>query len=157
MIFNRANKIVKGNCMIKDVPIESVKTFKYLGFTINAKNCSFLPTVNDLSTRANRAIFVLNNKIKLSKLPIKLALKVFNSQIVPILLYGCEVWGPYMNLDFNQWDKTKCEQVQTQFVKRLLGCNIHTSNAMILRDVGCRPLLVTILERALLYYKTIMI
>ena len=64
MIFNRGNKLMKGNCMIGNEYIESVKTVKYLGFWINSKNCSFLPTVDDLSTRANRAIFALNNKIK---------------------------------------------------------------------------------------------
>ena len=74
-------------------------------------------TIDDLSIRTNRAIFALNNKIKLSKLSVKLALKLFNNQIVPILLYGAEVWGPNQNFDFEKWDKVKTEQVHSQFLK----------------------------------------
>ena len=84
----------------------------------------------DLSLKANRTIFALNNKIKISKLPRRLALKLFNSQITPILLYGSEVWGPYMNYDYLSWELSKIERVQTQFLKRMLGCNIQTSNIM---------------------------
>ena len=86
MVFNRGNKLIKTDIRLNNAALENVKTFKYLGFSISAKNCSFLPTIENLSTRANRAIFALNNRIKISKLPIKLAVKVFNSQIVPILL-----------------------------------------------------------------------
>ena len=101
MIFNRGNKLIKSEFYINNKLIENVKTFKYLGFTISAKNCSFTPAIEDLSIKANRAIFSLNNKIKLSKLPTRLALKIFQSQISPILLYGCEVWGPYMDYDLS--------------------------------------------------------
>ena len=109
MIFNRGNKLLKGNIHINNVPLEDVKSFKYLGFTISAKNCSFSKTLDDLSIKANRAIFALNNKFKISKLPIRLALKIFQAQIIPILLYGSEVWAPYENFDFINWDKTKIE------------------------------------------------
>ena len=73
----------------------------YSGFAISAKNCQFQSTIDDLSIKANRAIFAQRNKIKFSKLPTKLAIKNFNSQIVPILLYGLEIWGPYMGLSFD--------------------------------------------------------
>ena len=48
---------------------------KYLGFTISAKNYSFLPTIEDLSLKAERAIYALNTKVKLSKIPTRLAKK----------------------------------------------------------------------------------
>ena len=132
-----------------------MKSFKYLGFTISATNCSFLRTIEDLSTRANRAIYALNNKIKISKIPVKLALKIFNSQIMPILLYGSELWGPYLDYDFKELDKTKNEQVQTQFLKRLLGCNVQTSNIMVRGEVGIRPLLVEVIKRVISYHSKI--
>lgn len=155
MIFNRGNKLIKTIFTLKNEPLENVKTFKYLGFTISAKNCSFTPTSEDLSTRANRAIYALNNKIKISKLPVRLAKKIFDSQIAPILLYGAEVWGPYLDYDFKEWDGTKIEQVQTQFLKRVLGCNIQTSNIMSRGEVGARPLLVEIIKRVILYHNKI--
>ena len=103
MIFNRGNQIIKVGFNVDGAKIENVKTFTYLGFTISAKNCSFQSVMDDLSVKANRAIFALKNKVKLSRLPVKLAVKIFKRQIVPILLYGSEMWGPYMNFDYSKW------------------------------------------------------
>ena len=155
MIFNRGNKIIKRDLKYKDVVLENVKQFKYLGFSISAKNCSFSPTIDDLSLRANRAVFALNNKFKISKLPKKLAIKIFNSLITPILLYGSEVWGPFMNYNYLSWESSKIERVQTQFLKRLLGCNIQTSNIMARGEVGIRPLLLNVIKRVVGYTNSI--
>ena len=151
MIFNRGNKLIKSDFHINNTLIENVKTFKYLGLTISAKNCSFNPTIEDLSTRANRAIAALNNKVKISKLPPRLAIKIFYSQIVPILLYGSEVWGPYIDNDYTSWDKNRIERVHSQYLKRVLGCNYHTSNIMTRGEVGVRPLIVQVLKRVIRY------
>ena len=151
MIFNRGNKLIQSDIKINNILLENVKTFKYLGLSISAKNCSFSPSIDDLSMRANRAIYALNNKIKLSKLPTKLALKLFNAQIKPILLYGSEVWGPYMDYDYSEWEKKKIEQVHTQYVKRILGCSIQTSNHMIRGEVGNRSLLLDVIKRVIFY------
>ena len=153
MVFNRGNKIIKSDFKVGATPIENVKTFTYLGFAISAKNCQFQTTIDDLSMKANRAIFALRNKIKISKLPTKLALKIFNSQIVPILLYGSEIWGPYMEFSFDTWDKTKIERTQTKFLKQTLGCNTQTSNNMIRADIGSRPLINQVINRYISYVK----
>ena len=131
MEFNRGNKLCKTRIYLKNKLIECVKEFKYLGFYISAKNCTFLKTISDLKTKANRAIFALNNKIKLSKLPTKLAIKIFNAQIKPILLYGSEVWAPYHNYNYDTWDTCETEKCHTQFLKRILGWDVFSPNLMI--------------------------
>ena len=155
MTFNRGNRLIKTKILSNNTPLDDVKTMKYLGFTISANQCSFTPTIEDLSTKANRAIFALNNTIKLSRLPTKLALKLFYAQISPILLYGSEVWGPYINQNYTDWDTNKVERVHTQYLKRILGCNYHTSNNMTRGEVGSRPLLVDIIKRVVNYTKNI--
>ena len=155
MVFNRGNKLINANLFCNTALLENVKTFKYLGISISAKNCSFQPTIDDLSTKANRAIFALNNKIKISLIPPKLALKIFNAQIVPILLYGSEVWGPYMNYGYDNWDKTKIERTQSLFLKRLLGLSHSTTNNMVRGEVGARPLIVQIIGRVISYINNI--
>ena len=109
LVFNRGNKLLKANIHINNVLSENGKSFKYLGFSISAKNCSFSKTLEYLSMKAKRAIFFMNNKFKLLKLPTRLALKIFQSQITPILLYESEVWGAYEDFDFPNWNKTKIE------------------------------------------------
>ena len=126
---------------------------KYLGFTISAKNCNFSCTLTDLKTKANRAIFALNNKIKLSRLPTNLALKIFNSQIKPILLYGAEVWAPYSLYDYDNWDSSQIEKWHTQFLKRSMGCDIHSPNLMIRGELGINPLLTDIICRSISFLK----
>ena len=69
LVFNRGNKLLKANIHLNNVLLENVKSFKYLRFSISAKNCSFSKPLEDLSMKANRAIFSINNKFKLSKLP----------------------------------------------------------------------------------------
>ena len=51
--------------------------------------------------------------------------------------------------------KIKIEQVSTQFLKRVLGCSIQTSNIMTRGEVGRRPLLVEIIKRVIMYTKSI--
>ena len=151
MVFNRGNKLCKANILMSGKVIQNVKHFKYLGFTIGAKNCNFTNMLEDLSIKARRAIFALNNKIKLSLLPTSLAIKIFATQIVPILLYGSEIWGPYSNFDLKNWEKSEIEKVHTQFLKRIMGCDIHTSNNMIRGEVGRRSLLCDVITRSVKY------
>ena len=155
MVFNRGNRLCNLNIHVKGKNIENVKSFKYLGFTIGAKNCSFTNTPIDLSIKAKRAIFALNNKIKLSFLPIRLALKIFMSQISPILLYGSEIWGPYLESEYSSWDKSETEKVFTQYLKRILGCSIQTPNLMVRSELGTRPLLCNIIRRSIFYIKSV--
>ena len=155
MVINRGNRLCNLNIKIQNEVIENVKSFKYLGFTIGAKNCYFKGTPLDLSIKAKRAIFALNNKIKLSLLPIKLALKIFMTQISPILLYGSEIWGPYMNHDYQSWENSETERVFTQFLKRALGCAIQSPNLMTRSEVGVRPLLSNIICRSVAYIQSL--
>ena len=62
--FLSSYRLIKSEFKINNVVIENVKSIKYLGFTRTAKNCSFLPTLEDLSIKANRAIYTLNTKSK---------------------------------------------------------------------------------------------
>ena len=36
--------------------------------------------------------------------------KIFETSIEPILTYGSEVWGVFLKLDFEKWDKTSTEK-----------------------------------------------
>ena len=67
MIFSKVSNIKNINFTINSKIIDITKEFKYLGITINSKNCTFIPTLSDLSSKANKAIYSL-----LSKLPFKL-------------------------------------------------------------------------------------
>ena len=65
------------------------------------------------------------------------------------------MWGPLIDLDFEGWDKSKIEQVHTEFIKRILGCNFKTSNIMSRGELGVRPLLIDITKRTISFMQDI--
>ena len=65
-------------------------------------------------------------------------LKLFDSCVAPILLYGCEVWG-YENTDI-------IEKVHTKFGKLIFGVkkSSHNRTMPIYGELGRYPLSITI-------------
>ena len=71
--------------------------------------------------------------------------------MAPILTYGSEIWAPYMDHDWKNWDSTPIERTHTQFLKRLLGVNRSTTNVMVRAEMGRHSLQERILKRHLNY------
>jgi hypothetical protein len=59
--------------------------------------------VNDLRDKARRAFYAM--KRTKFNIPIRNWLKILESVIEPIALYGCEVWCLLTNQDFTKQDK----------------------------------------------------
>ena len=66
--------------------------------------------------------------------------KVFDAIILPILLYGSEVWEPYLNQNKITWEKNGIEKIHTQFKKQILGLNRSTTNLLARGELGRYPL-----------------
>ena len=153
MSFNKRGDKEKHIFTIQGNPLENVKSYKYLGITISCKNCSLLGTLNNLSVKANRALFSLKTNLNLMKMPIKLLLKIFDTMIVPILLYGAEVWVPSGKFTPEKWDKTTIEKQHTSLLKQILGVNTSTQNNTVRAEFGRLPLLVYTHARVWNYIK----
>ena len=99
MVFQKkSRKYTKNQFRINNKVLDNVTEFTYLGITVNA-GCSFKPTIQTLSEKAMKAIFALNNKFKFSKMPLNVAMKLFDACVMPILIYGSEIWGDMFNSD----------------------------------------------------------
>ena len=135
MVMNNKNK--KNNKIgffLNGQKLDNVTEFTYLGIKINAAG-SFKPTLPHLSLKAERAIFSLNSKYKISKLPVKIALHIFQSSMQPILTYGSEVWSPYLNFDYDKWDICSIETVQLRFIKHILSVHTSATNNLVRREL----------------------
>ena len=138
----KVSKLYNISFNIGNTALENVKEFTYLGITIIGAG-SFQPAMRDLSDKASRAIFSLNSRYKLNKLPLNIAFKLFDTMIMPILFCGSEVWRAY---EYNptktsdEWGKRTIEAVQTQFIKHLIGVNKSTTNIMVRGETGRYPL-----------------
>jgi hypothetical protein len=89
------------------VALEHTENYTYLGLNISTTG-NYHKAVNDLRDKARRAFYAIKRKIKFD-IPIRIWLKILESVIEPIVLYGCEVWGPLTYQEFTKWDKHQIE------------------------------------------------
>ena len=67
-------------------------SYSYLGVILNY-NGSLVKARAKLMDQAHKALYCLNRKLRSISIPIDLQLKLFDTLILPIFTYGCEVWG----------------------------------------------------------------
>lgn len=65
-----------------------MKEFKYLGIVFS-RSRSFRKAKTHLCEQAQKAMYGVIRKIRQFNLPLDL----FDKVVMPVLLYGCEVWG----------------------------------------------------------------
>ena len=151
MTFAKGTNTKDKDFTLNGKPIQFTRTYKYLGIIINSMKCSFTAALEDLSCKAKKALYGLFSKLPIHITPLPTWIKLFDTCIAPILLYGSEIWGAYHNLDWKAWEQSAVEKVHTQFLKRLLGVNRSTTNAMVRAELGRHSLLEKITTRNLLY------
>ena len=89
------------------VALEHSKNYTYLDLNISATG-NFHKAGNDLRDKARKAFCAIKRNIKFV-IQIRIWLKMLESVIEPVALYGCEVWDPLTNQEC--WDK---HQIETQ-------------------------------------------
>ena len=72
--------------------LNEVDDYIYLGICFNW-NGSLVKAKKLLHDKASKAMYSLIQKGRRLNLPTDIMLKLFDSYVEPILLYGCEVWG----------------------------------------------------------------
>ena len=72
--------------------MEICDEFNYLG-TVCAKQRSFFKAKRHNVDHAKKALHLLYKRINNLNIPIDLQIQLFDHTVIPILLYGSEVWG----------------------------------------------------------------
>ena len=107
--------------------IEVVEQYVYLGVLFNY-NGSFKKAIHKQITQARKAMFAVVEKSKVLRLPVDIACELFNVCVVPVLLYGSEIWG-YENL-------REVEVFHRGFMRMILKTFNFTPNAMLYGELG---------------------
>ena len=127
--------------------IEITNSYTYLG-TQMTNTCSFAKATDIMYKKALKALFSvyssLDVRADLKNIP--LFLKLFDSLVKPVLLYGSEVWGSAILSENNPINK-----FTNKFYRTLLGVPRHTSNAGIHAELGRFPIHVNI-QKAMIKY-----
>ena len=78
-------------------------------------------------------MFSLNSLFDYISLNAEDKLKLFDSMILPILCYGCEIWGFHKAPDI--------ERIHIKFLKQILSVKQNTCNATVYGELGRFPII----------------
>ena len=95
----------KPNFTLNSKNVEIVNEHCYLGIKL-MPNGNFTLAQKQLSEKASHALGSIRKHLNLHHLNPKLAIKIFESIVSPILLYNSEVWGAYLKNDQKRWDNS---------------------------------------------------
>jgi len=126
-----------------DDVIEVNDTYPYLGILFNY-NGRFQKGEKKLYEQAQRAMFNVLSKCRKMFLPIDICVELFDQLVLPILLYGVEVWGPQSGY--------LADKLRLKFFKLLTKCRMSTPTNIILGELGRYPSEVYIRCRVLNYW-----
>ena len=130
--------IVYGNAQL-----EVVFDYTYLGITFNYNN-NFKKAIAKQVSQAKRAMYALIAKCKRLRLPVDIQCHLFDSLIVPILLYGCEIWG------FENYEAIKI--LHRKYIKQMLGLRKSTPGCMVYGESGKTKLKAIIDNRMMTFW-----
>ena len=139
VIFSRGKVRNYPNIMFGTDVLEVVDDYTYLGITFNY-NGKFKKAIDKQMSSARRALFILQKKAKVLRLPIDVQLELFDKTVLPILLYGAEVWG------FSK-HKERIEIFYRKFLKSVLHVNNRTPDPMVYGETGKVHIDLSIKER----------
>ncbi len=133
--------------------ITHTSQYNYLGLKITSTG-NFNHAVNELRDKARRAFYAIKRQCPI-EIPIRIWLKIVESVIEPIALYGSEVWGPLTNpsQDLTKWEKHPIETQHAELCKKILHVHRHTTNNACRAELGKYHLITKIQKRAIKFWK----
>jgi hypothetical protein len=127
--------------------LNSATNFQYLGIIFSCKG-SFNDAKAHLVQQARKAMFIVFRKARKLNLPIDMQLELFDTMVVPILLYGAEVWG-FENCNI-------IGNFHMQFCRTILKVKKSTPHCVIYGELGRIPLNILIKARRVGFWQRIM-
>ena len=96
------------------------------------KQRSFFKAIKHNIEHARKALHLLYKQIRNLNIPLDLQLHLFDSTVLPIILYGCEVWG---------FQSTKMiDTLYNQFLRNVTKLRKSTPIYMLYAELGRRPI-----------------
>ena len=135
MTFNKTGKLLRNSFYIGGKKLENVRSYKYLGLVFTPSG-EIKSALDDLKARALKAYMGLRDKLGIcfNTYPDD-TIKLFDTIIKPILLYGSDFWG-CLSLPKNN----PIENLHLMFCKHLLGVQKYTTTDGVLLELGRFPL-----------------
>ena len=127
VVFSRGKIRKIPSFQLNNQTLSVVDDYVYLGVTFNYNN-KFRKAQTKQLNQARRAMYSLLSKSYSLDLPIDILLELFDQLVIPVLLYGSEVWGFEVIRNL--------EVFHMKFCKQILKLNRSTANCMVLGELG---------------------
>lgn len=150
IVFNSNGKTHKNYFKINNESIETVKSYCYLGILVSYTGNLNLSKTN-LMEKGRKAWFKIKKTLSLDN-SCSVLEKLFDTLVVPVLLYGSEVWGAAKSYK----DSEPYENLHLKFAKEILGVNWNTSNSACLAELNRKKLQYKIQLNVLKFYNHIL-
>ena len=147
VIFSKKKVRQNQSFKVKGQNNEIIDSYCYLGMLLNY-NGNFCTARKKITEQAHKALFAVYRKIRNITIPVDLQLKLFDSLVIPILLYASEVWG-FEN-------KESIEKVHLQFCKNILKVRSTTPNYMVYGELGRYPMEVMVKRKIVLFWNNLL-
>ena len=146
IVFNsRTNRNMSFTLVGQTITLSDM--YKYLG-VIFSKSGSFLKTRKHIVEQAKKAMHLLFVRSNNLVLPFDLQIKLFDNTVLPILTYGCEIFG-YENTEI-------LEGVHLDFLRKIAKVRKSTPGYMIYAEFGRHPLNIIIKQRMINFWARIL-
>ena len=108
--------------------MEVVTYYKYLGLLLSSRNSWFM-CQKTLANQASKAWFAVKSKLyNYGDVKLDVLFKIFDCKILPILLYGAELWFSHPSQDI--------EIVHNKFCKFVLNLSVQSPNCFARGELG---------------------
>ena len=105
-----------------------------------------------LKEKVGRAFYAIKIQFYKINITIKIWCKLFDSVILPIAVYGSEVWSPLSYQDCTRWDEHPLEALHAEFCLHLLNVQRKTPTNACRAEFGRFPLIINIQKRSLKFW-----
>ena len=123
--------------------LDIVDTYSYLGITFH-RNKRLVTCIKELAESATKAMFSLLKKSRNIDLPLDCQLIAFDAMILPILVYGCEIWC-FENIE-------GLEKIHLKFLRLITGLRNSTPRFMLYGELGRFPITINIHKRLISFW-----
>ena len=123
--------------------LEVVDSFRYLGIEFS-RTGNFAKGKKYAFDKAQRALFALLKTARDKNLPTDILLDLYQKMVVPVMLYGCEIWG-HEKLDI-------LEKLHLKSLKYILHLNRSTMTAHVFGESGFFPIYVDVKVRMISFW-----
>ena len=113
--------------------LETVGAFQYLGFVFGSSG-KFAKAFENIKNQSYKALFSMKSLLyQYPESSVTTQLHLFNTLVLPVLNYGCEIWG------FAEADKL--DRLYLGFLKNVLYVRTSTPSAFVYKETGTLPLI----------------